>query len=113
MKIKVDPKAEAHQIFKEGWRFMRDFLYVDNLHGAPWDEIYKWYSPWINDVKHRTDLNYVVDIMSGEVAIGHSYVSGGDLPNINRVTVGLLGVDLEKSNGLYRFKNIQRRTLES
>ncbi|MFT5257496.1 MAG: tricorn protease [Arenicella sp.] len=108
MKIKVDPKAEAHQIFKEGWRYMRDFLYVDNLHGAPWEAIYKWYSPWIDDVKHRTDLNYVVDIMSGEVAIGHSYVSGGDLPNIKSVPVGLLGVDLEKSNGFYRLKKIYK-----
>jgi tricorn protease len=106
MKIKVDPKAEAHQIFKEGWRFMRDFLYVNNVHGAPWDDVYKWYSPWINDVKHRTDLNYVVDIMSGEVAIGHSYVSGGDMPNINKVPVGLLGADLEKNNGFYRFAKI-------
>ena len=59
MKVKVDPKAEAHQIFKEGWRFMRDFLYVDNVHGAPWNDVYKWYAPWINDVKHRSDLNYV------------------------------------------------------
>jgi tricorn protease len=108
MKIKVDPKAEAHQIFKEGWRYMRDFLYVDNVHGAPWDAIYKWYSPWIHDVKHRTDLNYVVDIMSGEVAIGHSYVSGGDMPTIDRVPVGLLGVDLEISNGYYRFKKIYK-----
>jgi tricorn protease len=108
MKVKVDPKAEAHQIFKEGWRYMRDFLYVDNVHGAPWKDIYKWYSPWINDVRHRTDLNYVVDIMSGEVAIGHSYVSGGDFPNINRVPVGLLGADLEKSNGLFRFKKIYK-----
>jgi tricorn protease len=108
MKIKVDPKAEAHQIFKEGWRYMRDFLYVDNVHGAPWDKIYKWYSPWINDVRHRTDLNYVVDIMSGEIAIGHSYVSGGDLPNINRVSIGLLGADLEKNNGLYRFVKIYK-----
>jgi len=106
MKIKVDPKAEAHQIFKEGWRYMRDFLYVDNVHGAPWDDVYKWYSPWIKDVRHRTDLNYVVDIMSGEIAIGHSYVYGGDLPNINRVTVGLLGADLEKNNGFYRFAKI-------
>jgi tricorn protease len=106
LKIKVDPKAEAHQIFKEGWRYMRDFLYVDNVHGAPWDAIYKWYAPWIDDVKHRTDLNYVVDIMSGEVAIGHSYVSGGDLPNIHKVPVGLLGADLEKNNGLYQFKKI-------
>ncbi|KOY50468.1 S41 family peptidase [Polaribacter dokdonensis] len=108
LKIKVDPKAEAHQIFKEGWRFMRDFLYVDNVHGAPWNDIYKWYSPWINDVRHRTDLNYVVDIMSGEVAIGHSYVSGGDLPNVNRVAVGLLGADLEKHKGYYRFKKIYK-----
>lgn len=108
LKIKVDPKAEAHQIFKEGWRFMRDFLYVDNVHGAPWDDIYEWYSPWINDVKHRTDLNYVVDIMSGEVAIGHSYVSGGDFPNLNRVGVGLLGADLEVHKGYYRFTKIYK-----
>jgi tricorn protease len=108
MKIKVDPKAEAHQIFKEGWRYMRDFLYVDNVHGAPWDEVYKWYAPWIDHVRHRTDLNYVVDIMSGEVAIGHSYVRGGDLPNPGFVPVGLLGADLETHRGNYRFAKIYK-----
>ncbi|AXT20473.1 protease [Flavobacteriaceae bacterium AU392] len=106
MKLKVDPKAEAHQIFKEGWRFMRDFLYVNNTHGAPWDDIYKWYSPWINHVRHRTDLNYVVDIMSGEIAVGHSYVSGGDFPDIDRVPVGLLGADFEISKNHYRISKI-------
>ncbi|WP_178984878.1 S41 family peptidase [Winogradskyella helgolandensis] len=106
LKIKIDPKAEAHQIFKEGWRYMRDFLYVDNVHGAPWDAIYKWYSPWIDHVRHRTDLNYVVDIMSGEVAIGHSYVYGGDFPNVDRVPVGLLGCDLELENGNYKIAKI-------
>ena len=106
LKIKLDPKAEAHQIFKEGWRYMRDFLYVDNVHGAPWDEVYKWYSPWIDHVRHRTDLNYVVDIMSGEVAVGHSYVSGGDFPNIDRVPVGLLGCDIELVNGNYKIAKI-------
>ena len=45
--------------------------------------------------------------MSGEIAIGHSYVSGGDLPNVKRVPVGLLGADFEKSKGKYRFcKNL-------
>ena len=106
MKVQVDPKAEYHQIFREGWRFMRDFLYVDNVHGAPWDLIYEWYSPWISHVRHRTDLNYVVDIMSGEVAIGHSYVSGGDLPDIDDVPVGLLGCDLEISGQHYRISKI-------
>ena len=105
-KIKIDPQAEYHQIFKEGWRYMRDFLYVDNVHGAPWDKVYEWYAPWINDVRHRTDLNYVVDIMSGEVAIGHSYVRGGDMPDIDRVPVGLLGCDFTIENGFYKIAKI-------
>lgn len=106
MQIKVNPQEEYAQIFKEGWRYMRDFLYVDNTHGAPWDQVYEWYAPWIKDVRHRVDLNYVVDIMSGEIAIGHSYVSGGDLPDANDVPVGLLGADLELHKGMYRIKKI-------
>ncbi len=106
VKTKVEPQAEYHQIFREGWRFMRDFLYVDNVHGAPWDAIYEWYSPWIDHVRHRTDLNYVVDIMSGEVSIGHSYVSGGDFPDLDRVPVGLLGCDFTLKNGGYQISKI-------
>lgn len=106
IKIKVDPKAEYHQIFKEGWRFLRDFLYVNNVHGAPWDDIYEWYSPWVDHVRHRTDLNYIVDILSGEISIGHSYVSGGDMPKLNRVPVGLLGCDFELTKDGYRISKI-------
>ncbi len=106
LKIKIDPQAEYRQIFKEGWRYMRDFLYVENVHGAPWDDIFDWYSPWIDHVRHRTDLNYVVDIISGEVAIGHSYVSGGDMPDLDFVPVGLLGCDLVEENGYYKITKI-------
>lgn len=106
MQLLVDPQAEYPQIFKEGWRYMRDFLYVDNQHGAPWDEVYKWYAPWIQHVRHRSDLNYVVDIMSGEIAIGHSYVSGGDMPDVKNVPVGLLGADLERTSTGYRISKI-------
>ncbi len=105
-KMKVVPSDEYAQIFKEGWRYMRDFLYVNNVHGAPWDKVYSWYQPWIKYVKHRTDLNYVVDILSGEVAIGHSYVSGGDMPDVDRVPVGLLGADYSIKNGYYTFSKI-------
>ncbi|MEM7551366.1 MAG: PDZ domain-containing protein [Bacteroidota bacterium] len=106
-KINIIPQEEYAQIFREGWRYMRDFLYVDNVHGAPWDKIYEWYSPWLKHVKHRTDLNYLVDILSGEVSIGHSYVAGGDLPDLDRVPVGLLGCDykLDKS-GYYKIDKI-------
>ena len=99
--MKVAPVEEYAQIFKEAWRYMRDFLYVNNVHGAPWDKVYSWYQPWVKYVKHRTDLNYLVDILSGEVAIGHSYVSGGDMPDIDRVPVGLLGADYAIKDGYY------------
>ena len=105
-KTKVVPTEEYAQIFKEAWRYMRDFLYVENVHGAPWDKIYEWYQPWIKHVKHRTDLNYVVDILSGEVAIGHSYVSGGDMPDVDNVPIGLLGADYEIEKGLYKISKI-------
>ena len=104
MKLKINPMEEWKQIFREGWRYQRDFLYVSNVHGAPWNDVYKWYSPWIDHVRHRTDLNYVVDILGGEVSVGHSYTSGGDFPDISNVPVGLLGADYEIDRGLYRFK---------
>ena len=106
VRIKVDPRLEAKQIFREGWRYMRDFLYVDNAHGAPWDEVWSWYSPWIEHVRHRSDLNYVVDIMSGEIAVGHSYVSGGDYPSVPNDRVGLLGADIVKDKKGYRIEKV-------
>ncbi len=106
VRVKVDPKAEAKQILKEGWRYMRDFLYVDNTHGAPWDDVWKWYSPWVDHVRHRSDLNYIVDIISGEIAVGHSYVSGGDYPRLTSDRVGLLGADIVKDKRGFRIEKI-------
>ncbi len=106
MKVKIEPREEWKQIFREGWRYQRDFLYVNNTHGAPWNDVYKWYSPWVEHVQHRSDLNYIVDILGGEVAVGHSYTSGGDFPTIENVPVGLLGADYEIDKGNYRFKKI-------
>ncbi|MFX5680421.1 hypothetical protein ABTE28_20205, partial [Acinetobacter baumannii] len=31
MRVYVDPSLEAQQIYREGWRYQRDFLYVDNV----------------------------------------------------------------------------------
>lgn len=106
MKVYVDPSKEAEQIFKEGWRYQRDFLYVNNVHGAPWDKVYTWYKPWLAHVKHRSDLNYIIDILGGEVSIGHSYTSGGDYPEVPFIPVGLLGADYVADKGFYKITRI-------
>ncbi|MGZ2369235.1 S41 family peptidase [Ancylomarina sp. YFZ004] len=106
VKIKVDPLLEWKQIFREAWRYQRDYFYVDNVHGLDMDWVYKTYSPWIDHVKHRSDLSYVLDILGGETSIGHSFVGGGDFPKIERIPIGLLGADFHIVNKEYRIKKI-------
>jgi tricorn protease len=106
MRMKVDPRAEWKQIFREAWRYQRDYFYVDNVHGLDLDWAYRTYAPWVDHVYHRADLTYILDILGGETAIGHSFTGGGDWPDVDRVPVGLLGVDFEVENGHYRLAKI-------
>ncbi|MEF8865188.1 MAG: PDZ domain-containing protein [Salinibacter sp.] len=106
MEMKVDPTAEWEQLFEEAWRLYRDYLYVDNYHGLDWDTIRTLYEPWLDDVHHRADLNYLIANMIGELSLGHTYVGGGDMPEIEGPGTGLLGADLEAENGRYRFARI-------
>jgi tricorn protease len=102
----IDPKDEFRQIFNEGWRNERNNLYVKNMHGSDWAAIKKMYEPLLAHVNHRADLNYLMDNMGAEIAIGHSYVRGGDLPEVPNGTGGLLGADFTVDAGRYRVARI-------
>ncbi|HSG47241.1 MAG TPA: PDZ domain-containing protein, partial [Longimicrobiales bacterium] len=106
LRVRIEPREEWSQMLADGWRFMRDFLYVDNTHGAPWNEVWQWYSDWLPDVEHRADFNLLLDMLSGEIAVGHSYVRGGDYPDLLNPRTGLLGADLEVSDGFYRVTRV-------
>jgi tricorn protease len=79
---------------------------VENLHGADWPAVYERYEPWLQHAQHRQDVNYVLDVMGGEVSVGHSYTGGGDMPEVDQVSVGLLGANLVADDGYYRFARI-------
>jgi tricorn protease len=102
----IDPKAEYRQIFNEGWRNQRNNLYVKNLHGSDWPAMKRMYEPLLEHVNHRADLNYLIDMMGAEIAIGHSYVRGGDMPEVPANTGGLLGADFTIAGGRYRVARI-------
>ena len=106
LRVRIEPRQEWSQMLRDGWRFMRDFLYVDNQHGAPWDDVWDWYSAWLPDVEHRSDFNHLLDMVSGEIAVGHSYVRGGDYPELTNPRTGLLGADLAEVDGFYRIERI-------
>lgn len=102
----LEPQKEWQQIFDEAWRFERDFFYVDNSHGANWQQVYEKYEPWVDAVRHRSDLTYILDILGGELSVGHSFVGGGDEPDVDREPIGMLGADYSIENNLYRIVNI-------
>jgi tricorn protease len=104
MKVTVDRHAEWHQIFNESWRQMRDFFYAPNMHGVDWPAVRAKYAPLVDSVNHRADLTYVIGEMIGELNAGHTYVGGGDLPQVPRVTMGLLGARFERDAASKFFK---------
>jgi tricorn protease len=108
LQMLVDPRAEWADIFRETWRFQREYFYDAKMHGADWPAVYEKYHSLLHYVGHRADLGYLIAMMGGELTVGHSYLLGtGDLPGEDTpVQTGLLGADYKVENGRYRFVHI-------
>ncbi len=111
MKAHVDPRAEWVQMMREAWRVERDFFYDPGLHGVDWDHMYERYAQLVPYIAHRSDLDYLIGEMLGELNCSHSYIRhGGDFPRPERLGTGLLGCDfvLDERSGRYRLENVLR-----
>ncbi len=106
LRMYLDPKEEYKQIFNEMWRQERDYLYVPNMHGTDWKKDKEMYSQFLPYIMHRADLNYLMDMMGAEISIGHSYVRGGDMPDVPNANGGLLGADFAVDSGRYKISRI-------
>lgn len=107
MKVWVDYRKEWKQIFDESWRQMRDFFYVENMHGVNWKAMHDKYAVLLPYVNHRADLTYLIGEMIGELSIGHAYVNSGKKPEPERIKLGLLGAKISKhSSGYFQIDQI-------
>ncbi len=106
LRTQLDRTAEWRQMFDEAWRYERDFFYDPGMHGNDWDAVRERYRPLVSHIRHRSDLNYVLDQVNGELSVGHSFVFGGDLPAVDTSRVGLLGADFEAEGGRWRIARI-------
>ena len=105
--IRIDPRAEWAEMFREAWRINRDFFYATNMHGADWNAVRSKYEPLLPHLASRGDLDRVLRAMLSELAVGHSYLGGGErLYEPKVVPVGLLGADYEVAENRFRFKTI-------
>jgi tricorn protease len=106
MQVMVDYKKEWAQLFHEAWRIERDFFWDPDMYGMNWKKIGEQYGSLLPWVAHRTDLNYLIGELIGELATGHAYVGGGDYPDREQINVGLLGVDFEGGEDYWKIARI-------
>jgi tricorn protease len=108
LRAEIDPLAEWKQIFNEVWRQERDYFFEASMNGVNWETVRDKYAPLVPYAANRYDLTYIMGEVIGELSNSHTYVGGGDQPDLHPVNVGLLGVDfeLDSASGLYRFKKI-------
>jgi tricorn protease len=104
----IVPKAEWTEIFHEVWRRFRDYFYVPTMNGYDWTAIRNRYEPLLQYVGHRTDLDYIMSEMIGELSNSHTYISGGDYDIPKRADVALPGArfELDAASGRYRIASL-------
>ena len=106
LRMELDRAAEWTQMFAEAWRYEREYFYAPNMHGNDWNAVRRRYEPLVPWVRHRDDLNYIFDMVNGEMSVGHSFVGGGDYPSVDTTRVGLLGADFVAENGGWKIDRI-------
>ncbi len=108
MRTEVDPPQEWKEIFDEVWRQERDYFFEASMNGVDWQKTKDQYAQLLPYVADRYSLTYILGEMIGELSNSHTYVGGGDFPDMHPVNVGLLGADYEAdaASGMYRIKKI-------
>jgi tricorn protease len=108
MRVRVDPREEWRQIYREVWRIQRDYFYDPNLHGVDVEKLTADFEPYLDGIVSRADLTYLLADMLGEITAQHIYIGGGERPQPQRVPGGLLGADYTIDKGRYRFAKIYK-----
>ena len=108
LKAEIDPPQEWKNMFNEVWRQERDYFYEASMNGVDWQKVHDQYAELLPYVSDRYSLTYILGNMIGELSNSHTYVGGGEYPDLHPVNVGLLGVDyeLDSATGKYRIKKI-------
>jgi tricorn protease len=108
MRVEADPQQEWKEMFNEVWRQERDYFFEPEMNGVDWQKMKDKYAQLLPYVSDRYSLTYILGEMIGELSNSHTYVGGGDMPDLHPVNVGLLGADYEidTANGMYKFKKI-------
>jgi len=109
MHVRVEPTQEWREMFNSAWRLERDLFFSPKMNGVDWQAVRASYAKLLPLVGSRSDLNYLIGEIIGELGNSHTYVGGGeDMPEEKRVPTAFLGADfaLDAASGRYKFATV-------
>jgi tricorn protease len=106
LEVRIEPREEWAQIYRDAWRIQRELFYDKGLHGVNVADFAAKYRKYLANISSRRELTYLMQDMMGEISVGHLGVGGGDNPELKTIQTGLLGADYEVANNRYRFARI-------
>jgi tricorn protease len=86
IKLKVDPRLEWVQMYREAWILQKEHFWRKDLSKIDWDVIYTRYAKLLQKVNTRTEFSDLMWEMQGELGTSHCYEMLGDY---NRVGAGV------------------------
>ncbi len=92
--MKVDFAEEKMEIFKQGWRYMRDHFYDAKYHGTDWNAVYRTYEPLIHGARNIDESRRLMNMMVGELNASHLGVSGST--GFTGTPIGRLGLRFDR-----------------
>ncbi|TVP77134.1 MAG: peptidase S41 [Gemmatimonadales bacterium] len=108
-RLAIDPVEEWRQMYLDGWRMQRDFLFDPEMRGQDWDAIRDKYLPLAERIGDRRELDDVFGQMVAELGVLHSQVRGGDYrTDPESGQPAFLGGSFEASSGGLRISHIYR-----
>jgi tricorn protease len=111
--VRIDPRAEWAQMYREVFRMQRAYFYDPGFHGSDLAAVERRLQPFADAVLSRTDLNYVFHEALTGMSVGHLRGGGGTIATARRVPGGLLGADYAVQGGRWCITRIYGPTVFS
>jgi tricorn protease len=93
--MNVNFAQEKMEIFKQGWRYLRDNFYDEKYHGADWNAVEKTYEPLVAGARTMDETRRLMSLMVGELNASHLGVTGSS--SFTATPIGKLGLRFDRS----------------
>lgn len=92
--MNVNFAREKMEIFRQGWRYLRDNFFDDKFHGADWNAVEKTYSALVAEARTMDEVRRIMSLMVGELNASHLGVTGPS--GFTAAPVGKLGLRFDR-----------------